>query len=128
MDQHWENIGKKRKKEEYNPEDEEEGDVDLTEEVEKQFDQVMNTFNEARRTGDPLRYDREVTQGICGFNKARDRCRALRNIDRNSVENMEEKVKKETRRFSTTAFQKLKEKKTQGDDRRGGSNTAQETS
>ena len=51
-----------REEEEDHPEDEEEGDVDLTEEVEKQFDQLMNTFNEARRTGDPLRYDREVTQ------------------------------------------------------------------
>ena len=73
----WEHIGKKRKKEEDNPEEEEEGDVDLTAEVKKQFNLVMNTFNEARRTGEPLRYDREVTQGICGFNKARGRCRAL---------------------------------------------------
>ena len=43
-------------------------------EVEEQFGQVMNSFMEARRTGDPLRYDRDVTQGIIGFNKARDRC------------------------------------------------------
>ena len=91
--------------------DEVEGDVDLTEEVDKHFDQVMKTFNEARRTGDPLRYDREVTQGICDFKKARGRCRELRNIDRYSVEKMEEKVKKETRIFSTSALQKLKERK-----------------
>ena len=60
-----------QEEEEDNPEDEVQGDVDLTEEVEKQFGQLMNTFNEARRTGDPLRYDREVTQGICDFRKAR---------------------------------------------------------
>ena len=94
-----------QEEEEDNPEEEEEGDGDLTEEVEKQFDQLMNTFNEARRTGDPLRYDREVNQGICDFKKARGRCRELRNIDRYSVEKMEKKVKKETRIFSTSALQ-----------------------
>ena len=101
-------AGKKhqeQEEEEDNPEEEEEGDGDLTEEVEKQFDQLMNTFNEARRTGDPLRYDREVSQGICDFKKTRGRCRELRNIDRYSVEKMEEKVKKETRIFSTSALQ-----------------------
>ena len=76
---------------------------------------MMNKFDEAKRTWDPRRYDREFNQGICGFNKSRDRCtvacRALKNIDRNSVEKMEEKVKKETRRFSTNALKKLKEKK-----------------
>ena len=34
---------------------EEKSNAKLTEKVEEQFDQVMNTFNEARWTGDPLR-------------------------------------------------------------------------
>ena len=87
---------------------------DLINEEEEKFYQVMNTFDEARRTGDPLRYDREVSQGIRGYNKARERYKAkkvLRSIDRNSLDEMEEEVKKETRRFCTNALQKLKEEK-----------------
>ena len=89
--------------------------ANLIEEVEKQFDLVMNTFNEAKRSGDPLRYNMEVNQGNCGFNKARHRCTvvrtALRSIDRNGVEKIEESVKRELRGFSTIALNKLKEKK-----------------
>ena len=76
---------------------------------------VMNTFNEAKRLGDPLRYNMEVNQGIGGFNKVRHRCTvvstALRSFDRNGVEKMEESVKRELRGFSTIALNKLKEKK-----------------
>ena len=90
--------------------------ADLMMEVEEQFGQVMNSFMEAGRTGDPLRYDRAVTRGISGFNKARDRCytvafRAFRHIDKNKVKRMEEMVKQETSRFCTNALKKVKERK-----------------
>ena len=92
---------------------EEKSDAKLTEEVEEQFDQVINTFNEVRRTGVPLIYEKEVIQGICGFNKARAAAGMRWNVKEweRSVEKMEEIVKKETRRFSTNALQKLKVEK-----------------
>ena len=78
--------------------------ADLMMEVEEQFGQVMNPFMEAGRTRDTLTYDRDITRGISGFNKARDRCytiafRAFKQIDKNKVKKMEEKVKQETSRF-----------------------------
>ena len=71
--------------------------ADLMMEVEEQFCQVMNPFMEAGRTRDTLRYDRAVTRGISGFNKAKHRCytisfRALKHIEKNKVKKMEEKV------------------------------------
>ena len=86
--------------------------ADLMMEVEEQFGQVMNSFMEAGRMGDPLRYDRAVTRVISGFNKARDRCyMAFRSIDKNKVKRMEEMVKQETSRFCTNALMKVKERK-----------------